>query len=453
MRNKLMLILAVVSLLAFTACEKPAFIQEYLGPSEEDQGFTVLPPGEGIDVEVPSEPSEQVETPVEEAPEEEQAPAEEEEATEQPVQEEETTEETTEETAGETAEEAASESEMSGKVEEGSIDTTKYVKKIVKEGDLVKLSPKAVDPDGDKITYKFSPPLDENGEWQTKKGDAGMYLVEITASDGKLETTQKLLIVVESVNKAPVIEGLEDITVKEGETVALDFTVSDPDGDDVTTEISGWMTSKEYTTTYDDAGEHTVTVTASDGTDETEKTITVTVLDVNRPPVIEGLDDVEAVEEDEIKLQPVVSDPDGDDVEVTFSEPFNEKGEWETKIGDAGEYKVTVTASDGKDTVEKEITVVVKEKNHPPVIEELAPIEVNEGETVRIEPVVSDPDGDDVELSFSGWMTSSEYTTTYDDAGEYTVTVTASDGKASVSRDVTIIVHDVNRPPEFVLVG
>ena len=65
-------------------------------------------------------------------------------------------------------------------------------------------------------------------------------------------------------------------------------------------------------------------------------------------------------------------------------------------------------------------------------------------------PIVSDADGDNFTISYSGWMTSSEYTTTYDDAGSYTVVITASDALGSSSMSVDITVENVNRPPVII---
>ncbi|MBI2549159.1 hypothetical protein HYW21_07460 [Candidatus Woesearchaeota archaeon] len=323
-------------------------------------------------------------------------------------------------------------------------------KRIVNEGELVDLSNlEAIDPDGDTLVYTYSKPLDTNGKWQTNIGDAGEYLVTITASDGELETTQNLLVVVNSVNKAPVISGLQDVTVDEGDTVVLDPTVSDEDGDDVELSYSGWMTKDTYTTTYDDAGTYTVTVTASDGKAEVKKPVAITVKNINRAPELSSFTTVRVKEGDMIKVVPRFTDPDGDNVIVTYTDPLDETGEWQTEVGDAGEYTLLVTASDGDLDDTEELVVMVEALNHPPVFESLADLTVDEGDTVVLDPTVSDEDGDDVELSYSGWMTEDTYTTTYDDAGTYTVTVTASDGKAEVSQEVTITVRNKNRPPQF----
>ncbi len=321
---------------------------------------------------------------------------------------------------------------------------------VVNEGEVVKLKPQASDPEGDIIEFTFSEPLNASGEWQTKAGDAGFYKVTVTASDGVNEVTHEVTILVKSANRPPVMEFIEDKEVNEGETVLFEPEVVDPEGDEISITYSGWMTSNKYTTTFDDAGEYKVTVTASDGVNEVTQDVTVTVKNLNRPPVMEKIGDV-SLEGDPIAVKVDATDPDNDKLEISFSEPLDENGEWLTDIGDAGEYKITVTASDGEAEVTQDFIITVEAINRPPKIEIKSTIEVDEGETITLNPVVTDPDNDTVDVSYSGWMTSNEYTTTYEDAGEHVVTITASDGIAEVTKDVTVIVNDVNRPPEFIM--
>ena len=60
---------------------------------------------------------------------------------------------------------------------------------------LLNFSARATDPDGDPIKYTFTSPLNENGEWLTKEGDAGEYEVILTAIDGtKLLNIMKTII-------------------------------------------------------------------------------------------------------------------------------------------------------------------------------------------------------------------------------------------------------------------
>lgn len=157
----------------------------------------------------------------------------------------------------------------------------------VKEGDLVKLNVKAADKDGDKLTYRFSSPLDDKGEWQTKAGDAGSYPVTIQVSDGKNTASQKVTVVVLEVNNAPQLSKLSDITVTEGDTVTLSPKAADKDGDKVTFEFKGWMTSSTKKTTSADVGTHKVTVFAKDSKGaEDSQTISVTVVKIEYAPEI-----------------------------------------------------------------------------------------------------------------------------------------------------------------------
>lgn len=71
-----------------------------------------------------------------------------------------------------------------------------------------------------------------------------------------------------------------------------------------------------------------------------------TVLVTNHPPVLKRIEDLTVTEGEAVKLSPEATDVDGDDIEVTYSGEM-ESGEWQTELGDAGEYEVLVTASDG----------------------------------------------------------------------------------------------------------
>jgi hypothetical protein len=157
----------------------------------------------------------------------------------------------------------------------------------VTEGDLVKLNLKATDPDGDELTYEFTAPLDSEGKWQTRAGDAGVFYPEITVSDGKATVVKKIKLIVEPKNNKPVLQFMPNIEVNEGETVTLNPKASDADGQKLTYSYSGWMTSNTKQAGYSDAGVHKVTVSVSDGISIVSQEVTVTVKDVNRAPEVE----------------------------------------------------------------------------------------------------------------------------------------------------------------------
>lgn len=355
--------------------------------------------------------------------------------------------------APETTEEKQEETEKPAETEPETTQENLPVKKVT-EGELVSFpNLQATDPDGDPITYTFTTPLDTSGQWQTQEGDAGEYTVTIIASDGKNEVSQQVRLVVEAKNKAPTITLTtpKEITVDEGETVKIEATAVDPDQDPVTLTFSGWMETPERETTYNDAGTHTVTITASDGTKETVEEITVTVNDVNRAPNLEVLEELTVTEGDTVELSPTTTDPDGDEVAVTFGPPLGaQDGIWATQQGDAGTYEIDVTATDGDLNATKTIKVIVKSLNKPPVIQLALPtINVEEGETVIIDAEITDPEDDELTITYSGWMNSNTYQTDYDDAGIHTVTITVTDGINTVTKEVTVNVVDKNRPPVF----
>jgi hypothetical protein len=242
----------------------------------------------------------------------------------------------------------------------------------VDENDLVKLNVKAKDPDEDQVSYSFTPPLNQNGEWQTTYGDAGEYLVTLTATDGVLTSEKRLKIMVNRVNVAPEIGPVKDIRVKEGETVNFEPKVTDPNSDAVNVVVSEPLKSGSFLTDHTSAGEYNIKVTASDGELESEKSFKLVIEDVNVLPEISNLVNMAVDEGEVVTLEPEVTDLDGDEVTLTISQPFDENGVWETTYTDHGEYMVTVTASDGKDTVTKRVRVVVNDVNKAPEFVEVS---------------------------------------------------------------------------------
>jgi len=324
-------------------------------------------------------------------------------------------------------------------------------RKTVTEGELVSFpNLQATDPDGDPITYTFTPPLDADGKWQTGVGNAGEYRVTITASDGKNSVNQLVIIEVMGKNQPPRITlASKEIKVKEGESVTIDAKATDPDGDKVVVSFDGWMTSHFRTTGFDDAGMHEVEIIASDGTHTAKEMVKVIVQNINRAPTISQIADVLIKEGDKITVNPTASDPDGDRVTFQYGAPISPDGIWQTTTQDVGKYRINVTASDSQDTAVTSFLLTVESLNHAPVIQIADLVTVDEGKTVTLSPQITDPEGDELTISYSGWMNTNTYTTNYEDSGSHLVTITVSDGINSVKKDVTVMVNDVNRAPTF----
>lgn len=340
---------------------------------------------------------------------------------------------------------------MTGPVETNLSSTTDLPIKEVTEGDLVSFpNLRAVDPDGDPIFYTFTEPLNSNGEWQTVEGDAGEHIITITASDGQNTVEQQVLVVVIANNKPPIIELAGSIEALEGTIFTLQPNVTDPDGDKLTVAYTGWMQGITKNIGYDDAGPHKVIITASDGHLITKKEVIITVMNLNRGPNLVEIPPQTIKEGQIITIKPSARDPDGDNVSFSFDFPLDPEGSWETQVGDAGDYEVLVIASDGNLTAETIVLLTVNPVNQPPVIELESPITVQEGQTVVLAPIVTDKEGDEVQVTYSGWMTGTTKVTDYNDAGNHKVTITARDtAENEVKLEVIIVVEEFNRPPIF----
>ena len=76
----------------------------------------------------------------------------------------------------------------------------------VNEGDLVQLNPSSSDIDGGVPIYSFEAPLNSTGGWQTSAGDAGLYIVNVSVSDGNGGVDWQLMGIV--VSAAPLLADL-----------------------------------------------------------------------------------------------------------------------------------------------------------------------------------------------------------------------------------------------------
>ncbi len=247
--------------------------------------------------------------------------------------------------------------------------TTSGECKTFTEGDLIVLKYNAQDPDNDKLIYTFGKPFDKDQQWQTKRGDAGTYHVPVMVSDGQYTDETEVCFIILPGNHPPKLS-VESLAVNEGDLVTLKPKCTDEDGDAVSITYSGDMTSSTWQTGYDDAGTYHVTVTCTDTDGESDsKEVTITVEDVNRPPVLKlGATDVTVSEGELVRLKPSCADPEGGEVTITYSGDMT-SSTWQTGYDDAGVYVVTVTCTDetGLES-SQDVTVTVKDKNRPPMI-------------------------------------------------------------------------------------
>ncbi len=162
----------------------------------------------------------------------------------------------------------------------------------------------------------------------------------------------------------------------------------------------------------------------------------------------------EVLETEKLSLNLNVDDPDADKLVYTFTDPLDGKGEWQTDYGDAGEYKATVTVSDGENEVREDVAIIVHRKEESPAIEKFSPeegsIAIDEGGKIKFSVDASDLNKD--ELSYT-WTINDKFVsegkeiifeTGYKDSGEYNVIAVIGDGLFNISQEWKINVNDVD---------
>ena len=252
------------------------------------------------------------------------------------------------------------------------------------------------------------------------------------------------------------------LIVEETEEVTLRTKAVDPDEDSLSfTYTSPIDEDGLWQTDYGDAGEYTVTVTASDGELSATKNVLIIVNKKEEEPTIDEFSPAEGVlqakEDSELDFSVKASDLNDDDLTTSWGLDGNEVAmgnsyTYEIGYDAAGDHTVRVVVSDGVAEVSREWDVKVDNVNREPVLESLSNVQVDETDTVVLQPSASDPDGDSLEFSVDSSKFDQEdgtfkWETSYDDSGEYTITLSVSDGEDTVSQEIKVVVGNVNRAP------
>jgi PKD repeat protein len=323
------------------------------------------------------------------------------------------------------------------------------------EGELVRLLPEAED-DGT-VVFRFSSPLDDNGEWQTTFDDAGTYDVTITADDGELTTIERVELIINNVNQPPVVK-VRDVSVDEGDLVDIVGTIEDPDNDNLVVSYSAPLDENgRWQTMFGDAGVYIADIKVSDGEFNVDANITITIGEKNQAPIITSTSPPRAIVEidegTDTFFSVSVDDGDGDELFFTWivddavREESSSEFVYHSDFNDNGTHSIMVEVSDGVDMASNEWTLVISNVNRAPVID-VAEFVIDEGETFSLSLPREDEDGDVLEYTYSDLFDRDGFwTPTFDDAGAYTVIVTASDGEFEVTNVITITVTDVDRAP------
>jgi PKD repeat protein len=332
-----------------------------------------------------------------------------------------------------------------------------------------RFSASGYDPDGGQLSYK----------WEFEDGvvlgkavartftKPGSYTAKVTATDPKGEkSTKEVTVTVTAPGvQPPTVELAADRTSGAAPLmVGFTATGADPDGNPALLKYHwdfGDDTPGSYaqnpTHVYLEPGTFTAKVTVTDGSGATaSKSVAITVAPApgNLAPTI--LDAVSAPGEsgDPLQVQFTVEAKDSNGDPITFEWDFDDGsakqsgGKVSHTYARAGTYNAKVTASDGKATSTKTVTVTVAlAANVAPTLDILAdPVRGSAPLVVRFSSQATDPDGTDplkYTWAFGDGSFSAEPNPvhTYVAAGVYTATLTVEDrqgGKTTKTLTITV---------------
>ena len=219
-----------------------------------------------------------------------------------------------------------------------------------------------------------------------------------------------------------------------------------------------------YTPNADFNGTDTFSYTITQGDKTSSADVTVTIGEVNDAPSINSASTISVAENQTMVTTISIADPDSGDV-LTLSligadaESFDlstdnvltfiTPPDFETKSS----YSITLSLTDGTETVTKDITVTVTNVNDTaPEFTSEATFSVAENQTAIGSVTAKDADGDSITFTVSGTelaITSAGVLTfvaapDFETKASYTATVTATDGVNSITQDITVTVTNVN---------
>ncbi len=377
--------------------------------------------------------------------------------------------------------------------------------KSVDENVLLKFTVSATDPDGTVPTVSATPlpgsaSFVDNGngtgvfDWTPSFFDAGTYAVTFYADDGEAPDSEVVTIGVNDVNRPPSLNAVGPQFTEEN--VQLAFTVSAEDPDSTTPRMSvlglpalaaftdngdgtGWF---EWTPTYEQSGTYSVRFYAVDEMYSSvidSETVSITVVNVNRPPVLTSIGSQTVVETEELIFTVSAVDPDGDvpvmtAVDLPSGAIFIDNGDgtgafnWTPGLTQEGVYNVRFYARDMYSAADSEtVTILVVDiGNRAPVLAPIGPQSTTENVALSFSVSATDPDATVPSLTMSNLPTgavfidhgngtgSFTWTPTFFQSGDYEVVVYADDGELSDSEVVGITVQDAgNQLPVLSPIG
>ena len=320
--------------------------------------------------------------------------------------------------------------------------------------------------------------------WRPAEDQNGIHTITVTVSDGNGGTnSQEVQVTVNVVNVAPIVDAGSDQTALEGQTVMLNGTATDADGDSLTylwshnSSLAIQLANSTSPSTIfavpavDADTAVTFTLTVDDGTTTATDSFEVTVTDIqilNSPPVADAGSDQTALEGQTVMLNGTATDADGDSLTYLWSHNSSLAIQLANSTSPSTTFTVpavdadteitfTLTVDDGIGISSDQVTITI-DHNDLPTVKAGADQTVQEGQTVMLNGTAADNDGDQLTYRWSHDSTlpivfanDASLSTTFaapavDADTEITFTLTVDDGIGISSDQVTITIDHNDLP-------
>ena len=355
----------------------------------------------------------------------------------------------------------------------------------------------ATDPEGQTVTFSLSGTGSENFSVDSAGNislvnaldyeTATSYTLALNASDGVNTTSSELIITVDDVNEAPSLTNALAASsfaenVSTGTTIAS-ASASDPESQTITYSLSGTGSGNFAVDSagnitlaagldYETATSYSLTLSASDGVNTTNNSLTITIDDVNEAPSLSNTLAASSFAENVATGTTIASASASDPEAQTITYSLSGTGSDKFAVDSAGNitlssaldyetttsYSLTLTASDGTNSTSNTINVSIDDVIELSIALASSSISLNETATsgTSVTTTSTTTDGSaTVSYSLSGtgsdnFAVSSNGTITtaasldYETTTSYSLTLTASDGTNTVTENFTMSITDVS---------
>ncbi len=359
--------------------------------------------------------------------------------------------------------------------------------KVAVIGQALTFSVRVTDPDQDPLTFSATG-LPSGAtfagtniygvaqfSWTPTVNDAGTSTITLNVTDSgnfgagaPASGSETIHLVVRASNTSPQLVTVSDQTI--GQNQPLNFTLfgSDPDHDALTYTASGLPRGAtldartglfSWTPDFGELGIYTVTLGVTDGNLTASQVVNLTVTKTNRAPLVATPPAVLGQEGLKLSFQISAGDLDGDSLayfvqNLPTGASFNTTTQiftWTPTYDQAGVYQVTFGAQDPSGAKGTAVAFIqILNVNRPPVFPTPAAHQIVAGATFTTQIRASDPDGTSVTFSaanlpagatFNPTTATFTWTPVGAQVGRYDIPVTVTDGLASVTQLITLVVN------------